>query len=479
MCSSELSSSPIDDHEWQWLPQYHVAPPFGLLNDPNGFCYFAGQYWLYFQWNPADCSHQNKHWGLMTSSDLVQWRQQPFKMAPEHWYDKDGCYSGTALMQAGQLSLFYTGNVRHGEIRESYQCLVTSDDGIHYQHHGPLWRSQLAGFTGHVRDPKVFVVDGQKRMWLAAQTDTLQGGIALLIEQADGHWQLQGHYHHPINWANNQLGYMWECPDRVVLDQQTLLLCCIQGIDTGLPDYRNPDLSGYFCVNEDPSSGAISFTSDYRLLDHGFEFYAPQTTQDPVGEIYIIGWMGLPDSAVQPTQDQEGWCHQLTMARHCCWSDNWLWQRPVAATFDLFRCERSEISIVGHLSFHCAAAAYINCLVLTSNGQLVIGNDDAALVIHWDDQGHLSIDRGSLAALGDDTRRDYHSRQGKIGQLQLFLDNSSFELFINDGEAVMSGRLFAKQPLYCGRFEGQADAITIHALVQPVIDRLSKEMWYE
>lgn len=30
---------------------YHIVPPYGLMNDPNGLIYFKGQYHVFFQWN--------------------------------------------------------------------------------------------------------------------------------------------------------------------------------------------------------------------------------------------------------------------------------------------------------------------------------------------------------------------------------------------------------------------------------------------
>ena len=49
---------------------YHIVPPYGLMNDPNGLIYFKGQYHVFFQWNPTDTKHANKHWGHLVSDDM-------------------------------------------------------------------------------------------------------------------------------------------------------------------------------------------------------------------------------------------------------------------------------------------------------------------------------------------------------------------------------------------------------------------------
>ncbi|WP_287471396.1 hypothetical protein [Exiguobacterium sp.] len=33
-----------------WRFGYHIQPPTGLLNDPNGFAYYDGEYHLFYQW---------------------------------------------------------------------------------------------------------------------------------------------------------------------------------------------------------------------------------------------------------------------------------------------------------------------------------------------------------------------------------------------------------------------------------------------
>lgn len=35
-----------------WRLRYHVAPPIHWMNDPNGFCFFRGEYHLFYQHHP-------------------------------------------------------------------------------------------------------------------------------------------------------------------------------------------------------------------------------------------------------------------------------------------------------------------------------------------------------------------------------------------------------------------------------------------
>ena len=53
-------------------PLFHVAPPVGRLNDPNGLIEVGGTYHAFFQYTPE---HPRKlvYWGHATSRDLTRW----------------------------------------------------------------------------------------------------------------------------------------------------------------------------------------------------------------------------------------------------------------------------------------------------------------------------------------------------------------------------------------------------------------------
>ena len=112
---------------------YHIAPHQGLINDPNGLVYFKGRHHVFFQWNQTGVTHSNKSWGHVSTTDFVNWQTHPPALEPVDEFDRDGCYSGSAVVHDNSLYLFYTGNLR-GENNEriTTQCLAISEDGIHF-----------------------------------------------------------------------------------------------------------------------------------------------------------------------------------------------------------------------------------------------------------------------------------------------------------------------------------------------------------
>jgi beta-fructofuranosidase len=55
------------------------------------------------------------HWGHARSKDLVHWEHLPVALAPEGPEDKDGCFSGSAVVDGDTLALIYTGHKFHGD----------------------------------------------------------------------------------------------------------------------------------------------------------------------------------------------------------------------------------------------------------------------------------------------------------------------------------------------------------------------------
>jgi beta-fructofuranosidase len=102
---------------------------------------------------------------------------------PDEEYDRNGCYSGSAVDSQGTLTLCYTGNVKFDDgSRTAWQCLATENADGTFTKLGPVLPLP-EGYTGHVRDPKVWQHEGRWYMVLGAQ-DLQKRGKVLLFSSA-------------------------------------------------------------------------------------------------------------------------------------------------------------------------------------------------------------------------------------------------------------------------------------------------------
>lgn len=437
-----LPRSLADSH----YPRWHPAPVTGLMNDPNGFIWFAGRYHLFYQWNPLDCDHRYKCWGHWSSADLLHWQHEPMALTPDEAYDRSGCYSGSAVENKGVLTLCYTGNVKFDDgSRTAWQCLAVEQNDGSFKKLGPVLPLP-DGYTGHVRDPKVWQHDGQWYMVLGAQ-DLQKRGKVLLFKSADLQcWQPCGEIAgNGINGIKDA-GYMWECPDLFSLDGTHILICCPQGLVREPRNYLNTYPAVWISGEFDYQCAAFAH-GELHELDAGFEFYAPQTTMAEDGRRILIGWMGVPDGEemLQPTR-KHGWLHQMTCPRELQYRDGKLWQTPVR---ELARLRNEE-----HLWQGIASdAPALNVTSLEFELSPFSGSIDFAGTLQLTiDEGELRLERASLNT-GETLTRYW---QGEVRHLRVLCDRSSVEIFINNGEGVMSSRYFPEHPARV-RFEGASD----------------------
>ncbi|AOV96837.1 glycosyl hydrolase family 32 [Edwardsiella hoshinae] len=417
----------------RYYPRWHLAPVCGLMNDPNGFIWFAGRYHLFYQWNPLDCNHKYKCWGHWSSLDLVEWQHEPIALLPDETYDRNGCYSGSALDNHGTLTLCYTGNVKFPDGgRTAWQCLAVAEATGEFKKLGPVL-AQPEGYTGHVRDPKVWRHGASWYMVLGAQDVALRGKVLLFTSPDLQHWQLLGEI--AGNGINGlpDASYMWECPDLFALDGQHVLLGCPQGIKPEATRYLNPHACVWLAGDLDYATGRYT-SGAYHEVDAGFEFYAPQTTLSPDGRRLLVGWMGVPDGEEQqqPTV-QQGWLHQMTCPRELRLRNGHLYQQPAR---ELQRLRQEAQQWHGCAQQAPQLAAQRIELMLSTTGP--IGIDFAGVMWLELEDNVIRLIRRSLA----DNTEQIRYWHGAVHALHILCDHSSVEIFINDGEGVMSSRYF-------------------------------------
>ncbi|MGC3953513.1 MAG: glycoside hydrolase family 32 protein [Propionicimonas sp.] len=450
--ASDESRAGLDpDH-----PRFHVAPPVGRLNDPNGLVVIDGVYHVFYQFGPFFPGRKAVYWGHASSTDLLDWQHHPPAIAPADWYDRNGVYSGGAVVHGGQVWLHYTGNVKDEQgRRQAYQCAVTTTDLETFAKldANPLIAGPPAGYTAHLRDPYVVPDAAGFAMYLGAQRADNTGCILVYRSTDLVGWELAGELTFPDD-RYADFGYMWECPNLLRLpdaatgEEYDVLIFCPQGIEPAGDQFRNIFACGYLVGRLDGTR--FTPVGEFTELDAGFEFYAPQVFTvapgEPAQPPLLVGWLGNASEDRQPSLADHGWVHTLTVPRDLTLRNGRLHQLPrrlagepralaVAGT-ELAGGSRPIPELDGVRSF------LLDLVVeRATDWQLTLGRPDGSRVVLSFQPGALTVDRTATRYPHGGTRRLAIPAGDRLS-LTVVHDRSATELFLADGHTAFSLRSY-------------------------------------
>ena len=443
-------------------PLFHVTPTVGWLNDPNGFSVYQGEYHLFYQYYPYDIHWGPMHWGHMKSRDLIRWERLPAALAPDMEYDAGGVFSGSAAeLPDGRQLLMYTGvqgKDNTPECRQT-QCLAVGD-GRNYQKYeqNPVLTADMIPEPCQAkdfRDPKIWR-DPAENCFFAVAGIRMQdnSGAVALFSSADGfRWQYVG----ILDRSRNEYGRMWECPDFFELDGGAVLIVSPQEMRAqGLTFHNGNDV---ICLQGSYDRRTHAFTREsVSAVDYGLDFYAPQTLKTPDGRRVLIAWMQAWENS-QFCRDGARWQGMFTLPRELSLREGRLIQQPVKELENYRRnpvlckdvpCARRTLlpGISGRildLTVHVRPQQEGS---LESFTVYFAQDDSHSVSVRYEvRKGTVCLDRtDSGFRYNIVNRREAPVRdQGGEIRLRILLDRFSAEIFINDGEQVMSACVYTPQ----------------------------------
>lgn len=447
---SEYAKSVIDTYR----PTYHAVPPCGWINDPNGFCYYNGEYHLFCQFNPYSAEWDSMHWGHWTSKDLIYWTWRGVSLAPDQPYDHFGCFSGHAIVDNGTLYVFYTG-VRKDEDGSEYQqqCLAKSDDGFSFvkSENNPIVPNAFqpeGSKAADFRDPKVFRLGDGFRMMVASKGPT--GGDYLFYDSTDlEHWTFAKKH-------IEGLGAMLECPDYFTLDGHTVTVASVMEMP---PDgLRYPNSQPVVSMLDVETKGP-----DCVSIDYGLDFYAPQSVLTPDGRRVMIGWLRSWGNDFPPRHLGHNWNNMMTIPRELRIENDTLVQYPLRE-LETLRANERTFEGASFAAPHSRASELRLSVDVHEAKQLclrIAESEGEAFKIEYDVERQVLRTDRSIAGYpmgknGVKEEKPYREailplKGGKL-ELRVFLDTSCVEVFSADGTVAMSA-------LFCPK--GSADHLSV------------------
>ncbi|KAA6300693.1 MAG: fructan beta-fructosidase [Candidatus Ordinivivax streblomastigis] len=309
VCLKEIKLSDTFDFESneKYRPAYHFTPPYGWMNDPNGMVYYAGEYHLFYQYNPFGTRWQNMSWGHAVSTDLVHWEHLPIALKPD---SLGTIFSGSAVVDENNTAGFQTGSEKtllafftHSERQGQFQSLAYSNDKgrtwTKYANNPILKHSMAKNF----RDPKVFWHNATRK-WIMVLA---VGQIIEFYSSTDAkEWTYESNFGKGYGSHDG----VWECPDLFELPVENTnetKWALIVNINPGGP--MGGSATQYFVGNFDGKTfTATNKPEEKHWLDWGKDHYAAVTWSNaPDNRRIAIAWMNNWDYANDlPTQNFRG-----------------------------------------------------------------------------------------------------------------------------------------------------------------------------
>ncbi len=272
-----------------YRPSYHFTPLYGWMNDPNGMVYKDGEYHLYFQYNPYGSKWGNMHWGHAVSKDLIHWEHLDPAIARDpvgHIFSGSSVidHKNTAGYGKDAIIAIYTNNsVNHDEV----QCMAYStDNGRTFTKYegNPV----LTPFDGlkDFRDPKVFWYEKSKCWYMIVSADK---EIRLYKSKNLKKWD----YISAFGAGMGQQPCQYECPDFFQLpvngDKKNMKWVMIMNINPGC--MFGGSATEYFVGDFDGKNFTCQDPQEAKWLDYGKDHYATVTFSNTGDRVLALTWM--------------------------------------------------------------------------------------------------------------------------------------------------------------------------------------------
>ncbi|RFB84286.1 beta-fructofuranosidase [Rhizobium leguminosarum bv. trifolii] len=425
---------------------YHFRPPFGWMNDPNGFGRFGGKLHLFYQHYPHSLRWNNMHWGHAVSKDYLRWTHLPIFLPPSDQLTaradgRGGAFSGSAIALSGGeagLRIFFTEHMKDREPEEQVQFTATSRDLVNVEPADLILPARPAGLglTTDFRDPYVFSgPDGRWKMLLG--TRDREGGVILLYQTDDpaaaAGWTFLGTLH-----RENRFGMTAaECPCMVPLDGPANDPSTRWALIFGLLTSRDPatgrrNMTLATVGRFDGRSFSVEFEQE---LDFGTDAYAFQAFVDnagPVGIAWLANWTDISREIDMPTA--------MTLPRRLALQGGALITPPVSAVESL---RQHQLDAAGLLDGRTVDLANGSVEILLTLGQagnafrLDLEHPAATVAVQLNDDG-LSI---PFSVANAKASPRYIAAGARPSTIRIFLDAGSIEVFADDGRWTGTKRL--------------------------------------
>ncbi len=464
--SFELSKKFKIKNTDKYRPAYHHTPLWGWMNDPNGMFYKDGTWHLYYQRNPYGSKWQNMTWGHSTSTDLINWEQQPDAIRPDGLgaIFSGSCvidHNNTAGMGKDAVIALYTS----AATSQIQSLAASNDNGTSFTKYAA---NPVLTLESEARDPNMFW-NQETGEWNMVLAHALDHEMLFFTSPDLKTWTLQSAFGKGEGCQDG----VWECPDLFELpvegsnDKKWVLIC---NINPGGPfggsavQYFIGDWNGKKFTADTDLSGKIPT----KWLDFGKDNYALVSWSDaPGNRRTVIGWMSNWRYAADVPTMQFRSANTLPREMGLFRAPDGQIYASCAPAPELEALRGKQIKAVKTAKINSKPKTYALpaenggiCEILvdldTRKAKTISlemsNNANEKVILTYNSEAHtLSFDRTQSGIVDFSesfpavTTAPTFEADGHLS-LRIFVDRSSMEVFGNGGRCVMTNLVFPTKP---------------------------------
>ncbi|MBQ7476627.1 MAG: GH32 C-terminal domain-containing protein, partial [Selenomonadaceae bacterium] len=392
----------------------------------------------------------------------------------------DGCFSGCGYEFEGKLWLMYTsqrfngpggvnssaanpsgdnpsGSAGGGNVTER-QCFAYSEDGINftkYEKNPVIDVPNSDPIVANVdfRDPKIWDHNGKYYCAIGNRIhDRSRTQIVLYESENFFDWKFKSVV--AISNPDGSEGTMWECPGFAHFGDKYVMIISPQHVPPQGRLYHNIHQAGYMVGSLDYDKGIFTH-GNFVTFDYGFDFYATTMMKNPEGRYFIIAWLDMWQSPFPEQED--GWSCILTIPRELKMTEDGKvltvppeelkgMRKECVSYKDL--CIDKETELEGVKG---AVAELLFDVDVKQTGdfqfELRCSEDGSEKTVFYYNaaENFFGLNRDKAGREQSGTREFDLPREVDVLKFRIYLDRSSIEVFINDGEWVMSTRVYPRE----------------------------------
>ena len=408
-----------------YKPRYHMTPPVGWINDPNGLTVFNGEYHLFYQYHPYDTLPGVMHWGHFVSRDLISYRDAGVALCPTE-SDETSCFSGGAIDDGGTLDIVYTRHYEASDRKTEQVTLVKSADAkrfdkrfVHVFDNETLPKNLS---RTDFRDPYPVRMGDSFYVFVGGKDVTTDKGVIVVLK---GSSLDRLEYDFTIG-SIHAFGDMAECPCYCRVGDKDVIIASGSNVAERDGCFKNTHAS-VFIVGKMDFAGK-SFRIDFvKEIDKGDTFYAPQFINGAKQPTFVA-WHEMWNKPYPTRERNYGWVGGFTIPREIAIEDGDIVQRPVAALEKYMTALGDAGEIPSCACIDATLDVGASLAIRGDNGQIIVGND-----------GGVYLDTADANNLNGCVRRAPSAKKARV---RILIDVSTVEVFVDGGKEVISSRFY-------------------------------------